>query len=202
MHAVLRTTVIFFLYSGLCAQNGVVRVESAFGYGTGIAIGENRVLTVSHLFGSTPTAGSQAIHVMVFDDDQVRLLQADIVKQKQLSDDGDGLTLLAVRGKIKSTRKVSSRALIFGEPIFVMGYPILADGYLFVTAGIFSGFLTPYLSMTDIHVGQGMSGGPILNNRGEVSGIMASFRQDMIGFQISYFFHVTNKLLKTYGLTR
>ncbi|WP_051914264.1 S1C family serine protease [Thermorudis peleae] len=154
------------------ALAGVVQVRTPNGQGTGFAWQQQgtttRILTAAHVIADapqvrviTPDGQEHPAHVLrVNEHADVALLEAN---------DTGGLRPLPLG---------SAAVLEPGDPLYVVGYALGADllGDPTVTRGVLSGRRVidgVACLQTDAAMNPGNSGGPVLNERGEVVGIAA-----------------------------
>lgn len=101
------------------------------------------------------------------------------------------LALIKFSGKNKPYLNVSAKTLRKGDPIFSMGNPL--DLGTAVVPGTYNGF-TKQSYYQRIHftgaINSGMSGGPVLNSRGDVVGVNVATAGNQVGFLV-----VAEKLL-------
>ncbi len=145
-------------------RRGTVFVQVRDGHGSGIYFGAGQVLTAAHV-----VSGSGPIDIR-FNEQLVG--RAQIVKVDRARD----LALLTVEGLnaagAQPLKWGDARALKEGDELVAVGFPI--DLPLTVKFGIVSGLLEDQgvaFIQTDASLNPGMSGGPVLNNRGEVVGV-------------------------------
>ena len=77
----------------------------------------------------------------------------------------------------------SSDALVAGDPLYVIGYPDMGDVTISVTEGIVSGkYGSDWIKITAL-VGPGSSGGAVLNEKGQLVGIIV-MEDESMGYAI------------------
>ncbi len=107
----------------------------------------------------------------------------------RISGVSDVAVLLVAETNLRSL-KLTTKVEI-GEPIFVIGSPFKTEFFNYITAGIVSKVdmyvgaysVTP-LIMVDAAVNPGNSGGPVLNWRGEVIGIVVAIYSRGVGVNL------------------
>lgn len=149
----------------------VVRVYEADGTGSGFIIqrdGSYYVVTNQHTIDS----GSPSV---VLDDGTQ--LRPQVVAQTAIAD----LAIL----HLNTTRSLASLDLAtsarIGEDVVLLGFPLNLRGSMTITRGIISAFRQSRgvdLIQTDAASNPGNSGGPMLNRRGQVVGVMRSVAID------------------------
>lgn len=147
------------------AIESVVTIKVEHGFGSGFIIsGEGYLLTNHHVI-----KGKHIIDVLF--SDGLRL-PAEVI---QIDQDYD-LALLNIQGGgFKSLPLSDSDKVQVGEEVFAIGTPAILELSQSVTNGIISGFRSikgkDYIQ-TDAAVNPGNSGGPLINQKGEVLGIV------------------------------
>jgi putative serine protease PepD len=140
------------------------------GTGSGISIGDDRVMTNFHVI-----AGAAAIAVT----GDGLFLEAELIGRDPVLD----IALLSVPGVASQTEPIEfapTNDIAVGQPAFVLGYP-LGIGKS-ITSGIISGlgrtiplntssWLSPYIQ-TDAAVSAGNSGGPLVDGCGRMIGMV------------------------------
>ena len=147
----------------------IVRVNSETMAGSGVIIDpKGTVLTSAHLL-----IGMDRVQVEVDDN---RWLEAKVIQVDEKRD----LALIALPpGTYVAASLGQSEEILPGSPVTVVGYPLNLPGWASMTRGIVSRVFTDLgtdrtLIQTDAAVNLGNSGGPILNDRGEIIGIISS----------------------------
>jgi S1-C subfamily serine protease len=184
------------LYAG--ARNGVVTIEASFGVdeetaGSGFVVDASRglIVTASHVVTQAETGSASATRasaVRIVLDDGTRA-DATVLGYDLFED----TALLEVDPKHLGLRALPlgrARALRVGEPVAVIGSPfenraslstgvvsqldrqIAAPGVCFRTTGVIQ---------TDAAVNPGNSGGPLLDSRGRVVGMVTAVNPDARG---------------------
>jgi S1-C subfamily serine protease len=163
------------------AVGKVVRVE-AHGRGAGIPIAQDLVLTCLHLLGPARKA-------------TVELKGGRVIQAWLLAGAGD-LALLRVGGRARlSALPLASAPARQGDEVFAIGHPY---GFTWtLTRGIVSGTGRPLtlpnavtltdVLQTDAAINRGNSGGPLVNGRGEVVGVVCAMIEGAhgMGFAMS-----------------
>jgi serine protease Do len=160
------------------AMQAVVRIETNRGSGTGFVVrqtdSETWIVTNEHVV-------RDAAQIEVFGAGGIGGV-AEIVR---IEDDVDLALLLA--SDLDPLRPLSlgtSRTLVAGDPLTVIGFALGTTllGDPTVTRGVFSGYRVVSFEMfagefiqTDAAINFGNSGGPVINNRGEVIGVATAF---------------------------
>ena len=169
------------------ARPSVLRIVGERTAGTGFVVD-----TAGYILTNEHIVAGQSRLTAIFDDDtrlRARVVSAD--EQRDIAllkvDGGNGLTPLAF-----------ATALREGEDVIALGFPLNLSGTITITRGIVSAvrwFDGVKHVQTDAAVNPGNSGGPLLNNRGEVVGMNTSvirriegrdFYAQGIGFAITY----------------
>jgi len=146
-------------------RSGTVYIAQGNSHGSGIYLGLGRVLTAAHVV----TNGGAV---------EVSFADAFVGRAQILAIDSDyDLALLSVTGMDRTAAQPldlgNSATLRQGDEIVAIGYPI--DLPLTVKVGVVSGLKRDAgtdLVQTDASVNPGMSGGPLLNEKGEVIGVI------------------------------
>jgi len=158
------------------------------GIGSGVFISRNEVLTAYHVVGEADT-------VMVQTADGKRY-PARVTRQARVAD----LALVEVLGApadVQIATLGNSDSIRIADPVFVIGAPLGME--FSVSSGILSArrqpsggadFVKIDVLQTDAAINQGNSGGPLLNMRGEVIGVVSfilssSGGSQGLGFAIS-----------------
>jgi S1-C subfamily serine protease len=182
------------LYAGV--RNGVVTIEASYGVdvsvaGSGFVVNANRglIVTASHVVAdatTTPITPATAVRIVLDDGTRadVKVLGYDLFEDTallQVDPEQLGLRALALG---------HARALKVGEPVAVIGSPfenraslstgvvsqldrqIAAPGVTFRTTGVIQ---------TDAAVNPGNSGGPLLDARGRVVGMVTAVNPEAHG---------------------
>jgi S1-C subfamily serine protease len=141
----------------------VVIVETAGGYGSGVAIGDDRVLTAAHVVEESPRA--------VVRTSDGRDVQAEVVRLDAHRD----LAVLEAAGLALPSAPLRTDAPDVGDVVYAAGAPL--DEYVQLTKGIVSALPVQdgvARIQTDAPVSPGNSGGPLLDATGSVVGIVVS----------------------------
>ncbi len=140
------------------------------GRGSGVALGDSYVMTNFHVITEATAIGVTSNGI---------LLEAEVIGTDPVLD----VAVLKVPGIDSQTRPIRfspSDALVVGQPVFVVGYP-LGIGKS-ISSGIVSGlgrviplntssWLSPYIQ-TDAAVSGGNSGGPLVDGCGRLIGMI------------------------------
>jgi putative serine protease PepD len=165
-------------------ERSVVSIRAGRGQGTGLVVGDaGEIVTNAHV-----VEGAGSISVTLAGDNQAR--RAEVVA----ADEDTDLALLRVEepdGGLTPAQLGSSAAVRVGDDVIAVGNALGLRGDPSVTRGIVSaldrsfGSLTG-LIQTDAAINPGSSGGPLVNQRGEVIGINTAVRggAENIGFAI------------------
>jgi Trypsin-like peptidase domain len=159
----------------------VVKIENNSGSGTGFIISETGlILTNKHV-----VSGDKSATVTLYDGTKI---EAKILKKDKVAD----IALLKIdvsSSKMKALPVCYAQYPSVGEEVVVIGNPLSLNTT--VTRGIVSGLRqdeNQSLIQTDAPVNPGNSGGPLLNQRGEVLGIVSAKMSGMgiegLGFAI------------------
>ena len=167
----------------------VVYIRTESGSGSGFVWDtEGHIVTNFHV-----VHGAEKLIVKFWDDRQVT---ANIVGEDADSDlavikvDPKGLDLRPVRLGDSTKVRVGERAIVIGNPFGLTG--TMTAGIISAVGrsiGAPSNYLIPEAIQTDAAVNPGNSGGPLLNERGEVIGIVSQIRSPVranagVGFAI------------------
>ncbi|HVR87949.1 MAG TPA: trypsin-like peptidase domain-containing protein [Candidatus Limnocylindria bacterium] len=146
------------------AAAATVLIDSPAGHGSGVYMGSNRVLTAAHV-----VTGRGPFTVSFRD----RKVNVAVITSLDL---GDDLALLSVAGIDASGATPIAwgdvSQLRLGDHLTVVGYPSFVG--LTATQGIFSGLKTDdgrVFVQPDAAVNPGNSGGPVVNDAGQLVGI-------------------------------
>jgi S1-C subfamily serine protease len=178
------------LYAG--ARDGVVTIESSFGpsvlkAGSGFVVDAKRglIVTASHVVarattGSASAAEATAVYIVLDDGTRAdaRLVGYDLFEDTAL------IQVDPARLDLHALPLGSARALRVGDPIAVIGSPF--ENRASLSTGVVSQlnrqiaapgvvcFPTTGVIQTDAAVNKGNSGGPVLNARGRVVGMVTA----------------------------
>lgn len=139
----------------------------AQGYGSGITIGNNYILSSAHI---------------VYNKKQLPFINdkyyAKVIKRDQDSD----LLLLKISNSAKSFKLANSISL--GEKVIIWGYPAGYESFIFGRVANF----TEEIIFLDAKVIKGMSGGAVINEKGELLGIFKGGvgEPDMLGLAVNF----------------
>ncbi len=183
----VETQLLVWIYENVNPSVVNIRTDEATGSGF-VWDTQGHIVTNFHV-----VHGAKEIRVTFWDDREV---PAEIVGEDPDSDlavikvDPEGLDLRPVRLGDSTTLRVGERAIAIGNPFGLAGT---------MTTGIISAlgrsieapsnYLIPEAIQTDAPVNPGNSGGPLLNARGEVIGIVSQIRSPVranagIGFAV------------------
>lgn len=161
----------FFCSEWLTSNNlkkSVVRVVGGLSEGSGFFVSDNQVLTNFHVIADEPSPK------IIFPDGQF------VTPYKITANKDNDLALLYLNTphKDKIFHWVSPQTLQINEPLLAAGYPLGTElsGEVTINKGNFSavrhanGFFADYIQ-TSINLVEGMSGGPLVDQCGDVAGI-------------------------------
>jgi serine protease Do len=150
------------------AIHGVVIVTTESGLGSGTIIGENYILTNSHVihgFGGIMVGtqeGNRYSATVIFDDPLFDLAAIKIDDWKTAKKENK-FTPLSFASDYKKLETVFSIGHPLGSP-FVVSRGVISNPYTILTQKTFG-------VLTDARIYEGSSGGPIVNIKGEIIGI-------------------------------
>ena len=156
--------------------NSVVVVYTNSGVGSGFSVKENLIMTNAHVVGNY-----EKVTVKLYDGKTIR---GNVIKKDSKKD----LALISVDEKIE-TLKVSTDKLRIGQEVYAIGAP--KDMPYTMTKGIISALerkigQNTYVQI-DASVNSGNSGGPLVDENGNVIGVITLKASDAegIGFAIN-----------------
>lgn len=165
-------------------QHAVVRIKiPSKGHGTGFFVSPDHILTNKHV-----TDGHDIVEVS--NDFSSQILQGTVIAVSKKSD----LSLIKVENADRLSRTVmefgDSREVRTGEEITLFGYPILDNITLTTTFGRISAKRNDQeygevFQLSGAESSPGNSGGPLVNNKGQVIGILTfayNFNANFDGF--------------------
>lgn len=144
----------------------VVRVTTDEGMGSGVVVGDGLVITNRHVVGDR-----SSVTIQISSGDS---LQGKVAVRNSILD----VALLRVTGlKARAAILADVSRMKPGESVVAIGYPLDLKGDATVTRGLFSAArvgepLPGEWVQTDASVNPGNSGGPLINLRGEVIGLI------------------------------
>lgn len=166
--------------------DAVVEVRVPEGLGSGLVVDrDGYILTSNHV------PGSQSVVEVGLSDG--RTLPGRVIGRDEPGD----LAVIKVEQQLPlAAAWGDSDALRLGDPVYVIGYPLGLRGGPSVTGGIFSARRSDggvEIIQIDAPINEGNSGGPVINQRGQVVGIAAAVRRtsntgnsvEGVGFGIS-----------------
>lgn len=145
----------------------IVYITNSKGHGTGFVIGDGRyTITNAHVVGFDPTV-------------QVRLYEGTTFTGTVLGRDTEKDVALIYNGKRRPTSvkfgKTDTESLRTGGEVYALGFPLDYTQVVTLTKGIVSANRQQteagVFIQTDATIHPGNSGGPLVNNKGEVIGI-------------------------------
>lgn len=165
------------------AKQAVYTIETATGFGSGWALSQSGYLITNDHVLENDTTQTYAVTTA-----EGRRLKARVVKRNPLVD----LAVLKTDSALPVALRLAQKdTLTEGQNLFVIGTPVETALAQSVSRGVFSGrrkmnFVE--LLQTDASINSGNSGGPLLNERGEVVGIVCQrmnlFLAENIGFAV------------------
>lgn len=145
------------------AKNSTVTIRTATGHGSGFAIGDgNLILTNAHVVG-------EATNVTVVTQGKISL-PAKVVQVSKSRD----VALLSIEGIRLSPLHLVTSKMDETSEVYAVGSPLNENLRGSITKGIVSGYRVidgQQWLQSDASISPGNSGGPLLNNRGQVVGI-------------------------------
>ncbi len=161
---------------------GIVKIETNSGSGTGFIIGKNGlILTNRHV-----VQGNKNVTVTLYDGSKQ---EAEVIKRDRLAD----IAILKINANSSAFYSLPlcyAQYPSVGEEVIAIGNPLSLN--MTVTRGIVSGIRqteNQSLIQTDAPINPGNSGGPLLNQYGEVIGIVNAKQSGMgiegLGFAVS-----------------
>lgn len=148
------------------ANPAVVTVRSNNGHGSGFIVSaDGYVITNAHV-----VRGAPAVVTVMMADGKTEM-PADIVG---FAKGGVDLALLKVnrRGKLPVVKLASLKSIRVGDTVYAIGTPLDESNQNSFTSGMISAIRTDKLRIQhNAAINQGNSGGPLLNENGEVVGV-------------------------------
>jgi len=149
------------------AQSATVTIVTKEGHGSGCVVSnDGYIVTAFHVVSGNDEAE------VIFNNGAKR--KGKFIRANETAD----LALLKVEGEIESKFKVpSNKEYIVGQGVYAIGTPTSIDLGQTVTKGIVSGLRNQGnvdLIQTDVSVNPGNSGGPIVNSKGQIIGMVNS----------------------------
>jgi S1-C subfamily serine protease len=151
------------------------QADEASGREHGISTGTAFFVTWDGYLVTNQHVVSQAKHI------QVKLGDGELVDAELVSGDPDNdLALLRVQAVGRPLRVLRTEALSRGDPVFTLGYPLIqlqgqeqkaTFGHINALTGLQG---DKRFVQIDVPIQPGNSGGPLLNQRGEVVGVVSS----------------------------
>lgn len=176
-----------------CAQKAVIAIKTQMGHGSGFVINkEGYAITSFHVI-----EGMHTIDAILSDG---KIIQAHVASTHPDND----LALIKLSGSGYDYLPLGDiNKVAVGSTVYAIGTPVLLDLAQSVSKGIVSGYRKlPELTLvqTDASVNPGNSGGPLIDEKGKVLGIVASklvkYGIEGLGFAISI-----NDAINDFGLT-
>ena len=152
-------------------KDSVVTIKLPNSHGTGFAIYDDLILTNKHVVDE--------INVIKIKTSSGKIFQGDVLRKNNLRD----VALIKLREKLPSYFSLNENLPEQGEDVFVIGSPKFEDLHSTLTKGIVSSirkFDGLTMIQSDVSVTNGNSGGPLINNKGEVIGIVVSGQIDPV----------------------
>lgn len=156
------------------STKGAVTVKTKNGFGSGFAISQNGyIITNYHVVSDT--AG------LLVRLNNMKEFRAKLVRASKIHD----LALLKIEATDLTPLRISAeREIDLATEVYAVGTPTAEDLAQTISKGIISG-LRPYgksmLIQTDASINSGNSGGPLINKKGEVLGVVVA---KMRGFSV------------------
>lgn len=166
----------------LMVSDGLEASAKMPGLGSGVLIGDRRVLTAAHV-----VQAEDSIAVRFHDGQEI---SAKVISSSQQAD----VALLELERKpkkITAAEVANSDGAKIGEPIFIVGAPYglsytLTAGHIsnrIAAEEAGSGFYAIEFFQTDASINEGNSGGPMFNMQGQVIGIVSHILSKSGGFE-------------------
>jgi S1-C subfamily serine protease len=161
--------------------------EEQIGFGTGFAISENQIITNKHVVQG---CSQNQIH-LVTSNNKLRVTEI-------ICDNRDDVALLAVESEtpLPFLRLGKSQFVEPGESIIAIGFPYVENishqENLYITKGTVSSirpttFCSERVFYLDAQIGRGMSGGPVINEYGEVIGVVTFTLKEVVTLESLHF---------------
>lgn len=162
--------------------NNITQTVTSGGLGSGFMISDNQIITAAHV-------------VQVAEKVDVQFLDGETIPAKVISAYSNGdvalIELIWPRKNIAPLKLGDSDKVNIGEQVFVVGAPYglghsLSSGYV---SGIIKNndaknpFTNSEYIQTDAAINTGNSGGPMMNMKGEVIGVVSNILTQSGGFQ-------------------
>lgn len=151
------------------ANPAVVTVRGNGGHGSGFIISaKGYVITNAHV-----VAGQPGVVTVMMADGKTEM-PADVVG---FGRDGLDLALLKINrpGKLPTVALGNTKSIRVGDNVYAIGTPLAEENQSTFTAGLVSGLRdNGRIIQTNTAINQGNSGGPLLNDKGEVVGVNSS----------------------------
>lgn len=159
--------------------NGVFTLITEQGHGSGFAISKNLILTNNHVVAEE----KNIIVKMAQDDGSFKAWDGEVIRSNKRRD----IALIKIKGTLNKYFSIDD-AINQGDDVFVMGSPIDISHEATLTKGIishskrtFDGL--PYIQ-SDANIYGGNSGGPMINNKGNVIGVSVLGNKEAEGLNL------------------
>lgn len=151
-------------------EQGIARIETAAGTGSGFLVSPRRVVTASHVVG-----GEHRVTVMVAGEVLDGIVSA--------ADPDVDLAAIDLPETVGSSFELRQEPPAVLDEVYAVGAPLGGDTS--VTRGIVSA-ISDSMIQTDAAVNPGNSGGPLLDGDGRVAGVVSAKRRDAegVGFAV------------------
>lgn len=167
-------------------DDAIVKVDIGRGWGSGVAITPDTVLTAAHVIPEIDPATPEQTITITIKRPGVSLPATVVWVDRKLD-----VALLHVPGAHLQTRDLACRPTVLGEPVTIVGYPVLGGGFdadsTILTKGYVASRLLeqqdrdwPEMVVLDARTGRGASGTAVLDAKGKIIGTFVG----MFGYEV------------------